>query len=262
MINSIIGQNHIKAYIKDKTLGTLPRSLLLIGKKGCGKHLFTRAISDYFQLEYEDITDWLSLDTVNNILIRTQPTFYLINVSDIAEKDQNVILKFIEEPAAHTYIILLAESKNQVLDTVYNRCQVLEFTPYSEEELLNFTKDPNVVKICKTPGQVKLCGDINFEELVTLCDKVCTKISQSNVSNVLTIADKIAFKNEKNKFDLDVFLSALSYKLKEYIVAGHNEYFSFYNILRDYNEKRINSSLQQKALFEQFLLNLYKRETV
>ena len=62
------------------------------------------------------------------------------------------MLKFIEEPLKNSYIIILAESTNQLLPTIYNRCQVMTFAPYSIDELRNFTQDELVLSVARTPG--------------------------------------------------------------------------------------------------------------
>ena len=62
------------------------------------------------------------------------PKIYIIDSSTISIKEQNIILKFVEEPLKNSYIIILKNSK--LLPTILNRCQKWKFEAYSKEELL------------------------------------------------------------------------------------------------------------------------------
>lgn len=49
----------------------------------------------------------------------------------------NKLLKLIEEPPPDSYIILVAENRDEILPTILSRCQQLYFPPMSEETLRN-----------------------------------------------------------------------------------------------------------------------------
>ena len=122
----IIGQEIICNKIDNSTLDTFPRTLMLVGAKGAGKHLICSYIADKFKLMQLDITDEISLDLIDEISQRVEPYLYLIRVNDISIKEQNIILKFLEEPLANSFIVLLAEATGDILDTVMNRCLLLQ----------------------------------------------------------------------------------------------------------------------------------------
>ena len=86
-----------------------------------------------------------------------------------------MILKTLEEPTEYTFIIILAEDRVNLLETILNRAVILEFEQYSQEVLLNFV-DESVDKdlaltVCKTPGQLKSLKMTNLSELQSLCLK-------------------------------------------------------------------------------------------
>ena len=60
---------------------------------------------------------------------------YYIDLSNFLEKQQNKLLKFIEEPAMNTFICIGTISEACALPTVLNRCLKYIFEPYSVEEL-------------------------------------------------------------------------------------------------------------------------------
>lgn len=253
-----VGQNRILDYINSKGRDTFPHSLILIGDRGCGKHTVVDMISSNLRLQVVNITDNLNFDYIMELQQKPEPYIYIINANDITVKAQNAMLKFVEEPLKNSYIIITAESSNQLLPTVYNRCQVLTFAPYSRHELSNFTNDNMVLNIAKTPGQaIELTSNSNLNGMLELANKMITKIGVANLPNVLTISDKIAFKKDKDKFDIDLFANVLQYSIKEYIVNNSGvdkKYYEYYKLIGEWNRKRKSNSIQQKSLFENYLI--------
>ena len=77
----IIGQEIICNKIDKSTLDTFPRTLMLVGSKGAGKHLICSYIADKFNLMQLDITDEISLELIDEISQRVEPYLYLIRVN-------------------------------------------------------------------------------------------------------------------------------------------------------------------------------------
>jgi len=59
----------------------------------------------------------------------------------ISSEAANAFLKTLEEPPANTLIILLATSRRNLPLTVISRCQILRFSPLSEEEISQFIEE-------------------------------------------------------------------------------------------------------------------------
>ena len=53
-----------------------------------------------------------------------------------------------------------------------------------------------------------------------MCEKIVIHVGTANFANTLTIGDKIAFKNEQNKWDYDLFIKVL-YKTIKRILSEH-----------------------------------------
>ena len=54
-------QRKLNAILENLTMSTLPRSLILLGDRGCGKHTLVKELSEKLSLEVVDITDSLTL---------------------------------------------------------------------------------------------------------------------------------------------------------------------------------------------------------
>ena len=117
------------------TIDQLPRTLLLLGDYGCGKHTLVKYISERFNLEIENITENISSELIDNISQRTSPYLYMIEEMKLTLRDENILLKFLEEPLKNAFIVILSESKQSILPTILNRCQVWNFESYDHNYL-------------------------------------------------------------------------------------------------------------------------------
>lgn len=253
----MVGQKILRNLINESSLDNFSHSTIFVGEKGCGKHLLVSMLAEKLNLQLLDITDNLNLDYINEIYLRSTPSIYLINASEITEKEQNVILKFLEEPLKNAYIVLIVESLNFLLPTIKNRCQVYTFESYTKEELFNFTADTDLLEVCTTPGQILEASRYDVKSIYDLCEKFISKVKNASYANTLSISDKINYKDNYDKIDLDIFFKFLIYFLREKIVAGDNTLYDFYNITREYKEKLDRDPrLNKQHLFENYLSNI------
>lgn len=257
-MHNISGQDKICNWILSNDLLTFPRSLMLVGPKGSGKHLLSKFISEHLGLQMVDITDRLNLETIDLIYEQVEPLIYLIRINEISIKEENTILKFLEEPLKNAYIILLAETGNGLLPTILNRCQVQYLKPYSKEQLSAFltVENPFILEIAITPGDVITLCNTNFNEMRELANKLITKIHVANIPNTLSISDKIAWKNETEKFDFSLFIRTLSCYIRNYVISNPdtrliNLYGRTLNLCKDSHIKNID----KRSLFENYLID-------
>ena len=250
-------QDKIIKYVESKSKDSFPRSLILLGESGSGRHTLVQHIQNKLDLVAIDITKDISFDFIMDIQQRPEPYLYIIEANQLTVKSQNAMLKFIEEPLKNSYIIIIAENSNQLLPTVYNMCQSLVFDPYSKSVLSEFTSNNFILNIAKTPGQVKSMSECNLDEMIELTNKIVMKIGCANIPNILTISDKIAWKKEKDKFDLDIFARVLGYSIREYIKNNsdaNTKYFDLWKLYSNWMKDRLAPTVSQKVLFENYLL--------
>lgn len=253
----MIGQLKLQEFVKNSTLDSFPHSVILVGRKGCGKHLLSSIIAQKLNLTLIDITDNLNLEYINQIYLRSIPSIYLINTSEITEKEQNIILKFLEEPLKNSYIILLSESLNSLLPTIKNRCQVYTFESYTKSELCNFTHDINLLNVCSTPGEIIDFSRYNFNDIYDLCIKFVDKLKDASFVNTLTLSNKINFKDNYDKIDLMLFFKVIIYILREKILSGNDRLYDFYTLTNKYKQMlEMDSRLDKQRLFENYLSNI------
>lgn len=257
----IRGQEKLCQRVDRLTLDTMPRTLLLLGEYGSGKHLLTKYIGDKFQLEIEDISDILTLETIDMITTRVSPKIYLIEGSKLTPKNENVILKFLEEPLKNAFIVVTSESKQGIIPTVLNRCQVWELSTYSVELLRTFIDSQDedndiLLKLADTPGKIMEYQHYPIKDMLDLSRKIFNNMARANFANVLTLSRFVAFKNEKDKFDFNLFLDVLLEVSLDNCRLNFPNSIEIYKLTNALNNSKYTFNIDKKALFENYLINL------
>lgn len=253
----VIGQELICNKIESTTLDTFPRTVMLIGEYGSGKHLLCSEISKHLNLAIRDLTGEISFEVINEIYQRSEPAIYIIDIDKVSIKEQNTILKFIEEPLKNAYVIILTETGANVLATIFNRCQRWSLLPYSIEYLATFTDNQNILRMATTPGQIKDFLNCDFDELFELATKIVNKIGVANLPNALTITNKLTSKNEKGKVDAKLLIKALIISFRDaWCINSQPEYLLAYKrTLRLAADSKVRN-VDMKYLFDRYLLEV------
>lgn len=253
----MIGQTKIIETINSLSYKELPQSILLLGNRGSGKHTLCSYIANHYNTILVDISEDISKDLIDDIYIGGSSVIYLIDIV-LASKSkkiinlQNAILKLVEEPPVDCKIIILSETKSQILDTIVNRCQVWPLERYSLQELRTFSSDltDDELMMLSTPGRVKSTSHELLTGIDNLCDNIIMNIHKAGFSNTLSIVDKINFTDENDKYDLDLFNLCLRNKL------ATTTYFASFMLIKELMENCKLLNVNKKYLFEEFLLNL------
>lgn len=248
----MIGQKKLKKTIN--SFSNLPHSLLLIGERGSEETEVADYIAKKFELVSFDLGEVLSKELLDQIYESHTKSLYVVNLLDISPDKQNLLLKFYEEPTPYAYVLLFTENESTVLETILTRSYTLKMDQYSEEELrkssaVNFS-NPLVYKICHTPGQLELAVHTDIQKLYSLCTAIVESMTQASYPNALSIADKINYKDEYDKYDLYLFL-----KLMRQVLLEKNKYDWYKSILEI--DKYIWQMNNKKIQIESLLTDLW-----
>ena len=257
---TIVGQDKLINFIDKHTLSNLPRTIMLEGLSGSGRHSICNYIAEKFNLIIEDISDNLTYEKIEEINLRVEPFLYIIDASKLTVKNENAILKFLEEPLKNAFIILLSENRYNQIETIRNRCRILTMETYSEEDLKTFitNKDDEhiILTICKTPGDIIKMQSHPIKDMLDLCIKIFEKIHVASFANTLTLSNNIAFKNEKDKYDFNIFFKALLYVAMVRVRNNEANAITEYQLTNEYYNKSLVRNVDKKVLFENFLIKL------
>ena len=259
----IIGQDELVNYFLNTSFESLPRTSMLIGPKGSGKHSLLQLISENCGIQAMDVSDKINLDLIEFISVRPEPFIYYIEADKISEKDENTLLKLLEEPLSNTCIFILCNHESSLLPTVQNRCYKFKLKPYSQSILKQFIPagiSDEILQYANTPGQLINMSAQDLEAQKLLANNMFFKIKNATVPNTLSISEKFSFKNEKNKFDFNIFLSIL-HRIIYDIICNSNvsrQYYLAYKLTNQLYHDQFIPHIDQRLLFENYLLQLKK----
>jgi len=160
---SFVPPNEIETtegYIKANQLihPDLHFSFPVISKKDKGKPISADFINEWRefiqQYPYGNVYDWLQsinvenkqgnisaeecLEIIKKLNLKSFESEYKVLVMWMPEylgKEGNKLLKLIEEPPANTLFIFVAESEEQILQTILSRCQLIKVANPTEKEI-------------------------------------------------------------------------------------------------------------------------------
>ena len=257
----IVGQEKLLKKVEKSNLDTFPQSLILLGDKGCGKHTLCNFIAQHLNIEMVMLDSKLEKEDIEEIINRPYPTLYIIEATNLSTKFQNSLLKTLEEPFTGSYFIIICENLTSLLPTLVNRCHQWVFQTYNKETLrqfININDDELLLNIATTPGQILEYQEYPLQDIVKLVNNILERITTTSPSTLLTITDRIAFKDEKDKFNLAIFLKVFRYILLDNIKnSNDNKFVLIYNELLGL-EKKLNNTISQVRTFENFLIKVWE----
>lgn len=211
-----MGQNNLLKQIY--ALKSLPHSLLLVGSRGSEEYETVEKIAAHFDYMMYDLTELISKEFIDEIMTSHVQTVYYVNLNNMSSANQNILLKFFEEPSEYAYVILVSENIESVLQTIITRSYLLHFDKYTRDDLLKKfpTATDEMLAICETPGQLTLAMHSNLQKLIQLCDLLVSKLAEASLRSTLSIADKINYKDDYSKYDLFLFLRCLGLSTLKY----------------------------------------------
>ena len=106
----------------------------------------------------------------------------LINADKIERRTQNVLLKTLEEPPDHAYIILTTSRPRVLLDTIYSRSHVINLKPLSNEDKDLWLKSiglseynsydfPSYYSPIQIYNEIANNNQSNFKEFISILDR-------------------------------------------------------------------------------------------
>ena len=260
---SIIGQNKIQSLF-NQSLYVIPHSIILCGENGSGRKSVCKEFADRFEMEYKFVDSKIDVDFVNDLMSSPSLTLVVFDGDKLIERDQNSLLKLIEEPSDNVYCGIITECVDFLLPTIKNRCQVWNMESYTKEQLQSFSQPSEsqdlILELAHTPGQVQEYQQQPIQEIYQFAEKVIDNIDKAAIANTLMITERVAFKDEKDKYDYQLFGKLLLYVSKNRVLNSQdNKFIQGYNLTNQYLQtQRKYPRLDKRELFEHYLVTLWK----
>lgn len=186
----------------------------------------------------------------NNYGFPSKNIVIIDDCQELKEDSMNALLKNLEEPGAHTVFILVASGK--VSDTISSRCQVLNFSRLSKENLLEIAKinfldiNDNILNIC----------DGSYGDAIAI-KAVLEEVPEQIICSASTIPTKVIDCLQIAR-DISALSSSQQIVLMEYAVSMiWTTYFNmgFVTIFND-SINKLKSGMQSRLTLEALYLSL------
>lgn len=256
-------QRKLQNFLSTVTIDSCPHAILLRGERGCGKKTFVKQLGSTLGLKVIDLTQSVvdsALEVINQIRNSVEPTIYYIDINRLSVKDQNALLRVIENPFKGSIFVLLSTSF--ILPTLINRCRQFIFEEYSKDDLKSICPEVSneLLDICKTPGQLLDYINVDLAPYQTLAQNMFNNFTRANISNILTISSKFKWlkTDEDPKLDFDLFSLLL---LRKTIVSAKSSSacIPLCKAVRQlYRDKDI-PNIDKRRLFDHFLITAKER---
>ena len=141
---------------------------------------------------------------------------FIDGAENLTISSQNALLKTLEEPPQNTYIIIQSNRFKCLNQTIYSRCQLVNFNNLSQDELYSWAEDilqnkndKSIIPSYMTPKKVsQLIEDGLFEDLKKLNHQLYTLFNKGIDGKVISdVIDLNIDFNEKLNYIIDFALS-------------------------------------------------------
>ena len=163
----------------------------------------------------------------------------LINADKIERRTQNVLLKTLEEPPDHAYIILTTSRPRVLLDTIYSRSHVINLKPLSNEDKDLWLKSiglseynsydfPIYYSPIQIYNEIANNNQSNFKEFISILDRHFSR-SESQKNIIKDIMDMDIDAIIKLNFFVEFLKIILESKLRNVTLSGIYKTFALYS---------------------------------
>ena len=181
-------------------LNTHPDFFLLNKDKILTKHISLRDKEWDDELGNRNVIDFLSITPS----ISTNKVALLMNAHTMNEVSQNALLKSLEEPAPNTFIILLTNRSNSLLQTIYSRCQIINMPSLTDNEINKWLvskgiSDFNIKDFPSYISPINILNDIQNNQHMAFKDFI--KLMKNFLSNQ---SDSKSMLHNLSSYDIDL----------------------------------------------------------
>ena len=222
----MIGQTKIVENIKSLVeQSKFPRFTVICGPKGSGKKTLAKFIGKQLPDCTTIILEDTKIETIRLVIDdsrknKGRPTLYVIPDADtMSVNAKNALLKIAEEPPEGTYIVMTVVNEFAMFTTILSRAYKISIGSYMPFELREYALGTagmsvqdydRVADFCEVPGDIDNLKKCDIHKFLDFLDLVIDNIAEVEGANAFKIGDKLALKDEENKFDLALFWRAFT----------------------------------------------------
>jgi replication-associated recombination protein RarA len=216
----VIGQKNILEWL-EKNAENMSNFIIFVGPRGGGKTMLAKILAKKLQANFA--TCGIKVDEIREVIDTaykvSDKTVYCIQDADLMKAGaKNAMLKITEEPPKNAYFVLTVRDESTLLGTIKSRGTLFNLQPYTQDELKryfysniasegsNYPELDTITRIARTPFEVDLITKYG-KEFLDYVELVVDNISEVQPANAFKSANKLAFKDETDKYDIELFFN-------------------------------------------------------
>lgn len=180
---------------------------------------------------------------IKNLNLKPFESAYKIHIIWMAEalkKEGNILLKLLEEPTPNTVLILIAENQEEILSTIYSRCQIVKINAIDDAVVFDALKQKGVEE--KKAERIAFLSNGNYSEALQLTEK---EIDQ----DTLLLQEWFKYTIQFNTYALNQWIDNYSKSSRENIKT----FFKYIlHVLRETLQLNFNQSYKVRLNEEEF----------
>lgn len=223
----MIGQKKLVSQIDDLIQKEkFPRFSIVLGERGMEHEDVGRYVAMRLECGYIVLPD-VKVDTIRTMIVNSYKTHeklvYIIpNADDMSVNAKNAMLKVVEDAPNKVYFIMCLEDLSNTLATIESRAIVFKMYVPTKEEIAEFAESlyvravdidrarvEKLSNICSTPGDVLYFQKHNVDNFYSYAEYVVENLVKVSGAEVFKFTDKLAVKDEDDKYDVRLFLKTL-----------------------------------------------------
>lgn len=223
----MIGQHKLIAQLDDLiTRDKFPRFSIVLGERGMEHEDVARYVSNKMNCTIITLKD-VKVDSIREMItmayrVHYTTVFCIPNADDMSINAKNAILKVVEDTPNKAYFIMCLEDLSNTLATIESRGIVFRMSRPTTDEIAEFARSlyvnkrdikEDVIKktaaICSTAGDVIYFTHHDINNFYAYAEYVADNLTKVSGAEVFKFSDKLALKDEEDKYDVRLFLRTL-----------------------------------------------------
>ena len=246
-----------------------PRFSILIGESGSGKKTMAKDIAQ--MLGAMPVLVSTKADDIREVIevsyrVTDTVVYIIADCDNMSGAAANALLKVTEEPPRNAYFILTCESLDNLLSTIKSRGVTYMLEPYTYEEkcdylemqTANLSDDETgfILEVASNMGEVSQLLSIDTNSFREYVDLVIDNIAEVSDSNAFKIGDKVALKDEDNKYSVKLFWKAFNSICVDRMFKTDDplKYANAIAITGDYAQQLNIRGINKQMLFDNWLI--------
>ena len=262
----MIGQKYVQQQIKSEIENnTIARFIILVGDKGSGRKTLAKEIARLTDADFVIVDK--GVDAIREVIEQcyklSENVLYVLDGDSMSPSAKSSLLKVTEEPPNKARFVLTVTDLEQTLSTLTSRARVLRMDIYTGEDIAYFAgvEDTRYSDYCTNKYEVDLLKHYGVDEFSSFIDLVIDNIAEVSGANVFKMEDKIAFKDEEDKYDMKIFLQAFRLACMSKLQGSQEywekkKYIQWISVTTDILNKLKIATVARQPLFDKWIFDI------